>query len=256
MPFPGRYVLPNLVTCASLSVGLLSIGEAIAGRLGSSAWFILLCVLLDKADGTVARLFNASSKFGTELDSLSDVVTFGVAPAVLMLTAVLGPSAPTLPVSATLLKTLAYAGGLAFPVGAALRLAKFNVMTGEYGKEFFFGIPTTHSGALVATLFLTGEKYGVPWQHRLAMPILMLVLALLMVSRLPLPKLVKRRSLAINVVMGVNITAVYLCGLTRLFPEYLLGLATCYYLFGTGWALTQGVKAPRMQLSGDPPPPE
>ena len=76
-----RYVIPNAVTSASLVVGLLVMVAAMDGRFEAAGWLMVMCVLLDKLDGTTARLLGATSKFGVQLDSLADLVVFGVAPA-------------------------------------------------------------------------------------------------------------------------------------------------------------------------------
>jgi CDP-diacylglycerol--serine O-phosphatidyltransferase len=252
-----RYVLPNLVTCASISAGMLSIAEAVNASFESAAWFALLCVLLDKLDGTVARMLGASSRFGIEMDSLSDLIGFGVAPSVLILAFLSGQSAATpLAAAQPLYRAAVYLACILYVVAAALRLAKFNILTEVYGGHFFFGIPTTVCGALLMTYFLTTRKYGAPaWALEL-MPAFMLVLALLMVSRIPLPKVGKRRTLFMNIFTLVNVALVYIFGLLRIFPEYLLGVAVVYLLVGTAWAMSKRVRppAPTPQEAAAPPP--
>jgi len=154
-----RYALPNAVTCISIVAAVLSIAESMAARFESAAWLVLLCVLLDKADGTVARALKASSRFGIEMDSLSDLCSFGVAPAVLTIAYLTGPASPSLVANVLWFRIAVYAGSCLFVIAAALRLAKFNVLTDVYGKEFFFGIPTTFCGGAVGSYFLTAQKY-------------------------------------------------------------------------------------------------
>jgi CDP-diacylglycerol--serine O-phosphatidyltransferase len=247
-----RYALPNVVTCISLTAALLAINEAIAARFDSAAWFILLCVLLDKLDGTVARALGASSRFGIELDSLSDLCGFGVAPAVLMLAYLVGRNAATPLAPELWYRIAAYAGCLLYVIGAALRLAKFNVLTDIYGKEFFFGIPTTLCGALTATWFLTARKHGLPAIALEIIPAVMLVLALAMVSRIPLPKVRKRKTLTMNVVQITNVVLVYTFAPLRLFPAYLFAVSVLYVSAGTAWALAKGIKPPPIGPDGQP----
>jgi CDP-diacylglycerol--serine O-phosphatidyltransferase len=239
-----RYVLPNLVTCISIGVGLLAISRATAGDYDDACWWCLLCVLLDKADGTVARLLKASSDFGVQLDSLSDLITFGVAPSAIVLAAFVGKH-PVVDLSVIpSYRALVYVGAFLFAICSALRLAKFNVLTDRYGKAYFFGLPTTLTGALVCAYYLTARKYGLPWQVLAALPSLMIILALLMVSRVPLPKLVVRSRLSLNLFQFANVFFVYFFGLLRMFPEYLLAVGFCYATIGMLVGVLQGAKPP------------
>lgn len=247
-----RYALPNAVTCISIVAALLSIAESVAGRFDSAAWFVLLCVLLDKADGTVARLLKASSRFGIEMDSLSDLCSFGVAPAVLSIAYLVGPNAQT-PLATELWYRIAvYSGSALFVIAAALRLAKFNVLTDVYGKEFFFGIPTTFCGGAAGAYFLTAQKYFLPPIALEVFPAILTVLAVAMVSRIPLPKIHKRKTLAMNVVQVTNLICVYICGILRIFPEYLLVIALVYLITGTVWAAAKGIRPPALDVHGQP----
>ena len=248
-----RYVAPNAVTCVGIGVGLASMFLAMSGATAPAAWMIIVAVLLDKVDGTVARLLGASSRFGEQMDSFSDLVTFGVAPAVLLLAATQGGAEGPLPPAAgtALYRFLAYAAATLYVVAAALRLARFNLTTGAYGPDFFFGLPTTVVGALLATAYLMLWKYPAPALQLYAMPIAYVVLALLMVSRLPLPKLRLRRSRAVNLFQLVNIVLVYFHGLTWYlfpehlwFPEYMLGITLLYVFTGTIWAFRSGIRPP------------
>jgi CDP-diacylglycerol--serine O-phosphatidyltransferase len=240
-----RYVPPNLVTCVNLLGALISISESIAGNHISAAWFLVLCALLDKADGFLARLFNASSRFGVELDSLADLIAFGVAPAVLCLSYLVGRgSGANLPASAAF-RYFVYIGSFLYVVAAALRLAKFNVRTEEFGTRHFFGIPTTLCGGLVGTYFLTVQKHSLSEEFIIALPGLLLVLGVLMVSRIPLPKVGLGRSLPFKVFALVNSIGVYICGISRQLPEYLFVAALGYLLIGSSASMIRGVKQPR-----------
>jgi len=250
-----RYVLPSVVTCVSITMALLAITEAVVGRFESSAWFILLSVCLDKADGTVARLLRASSRFGVQMDSLSDLIAFGVAPAVLVLAALTGHASltPLAPVPAY--RALVYVGTFLYVIATALRLAKFNVLTDVYGKEFFFGIPTTLCGGFTAAYLLTVRTYGLPLRFIEVVPGLLVVLALLMVSRIPLPKVNKRKTRAMNVFQIVNVAFAYVCILLRILPGYLLAACLLYLVGGTAWALAKGIKPPRPERATAGPAP-
>lgn len=247
-----RYLPPNLLTCVSLSLGLMAITEATAHRFDASAWFVLLCVLLDKADGTAARLLKASSRFGVELDSLADLIAFGVAPCILVFTIV--HTQPNVP--PPMLK-FTYVGCFAFAIAAALRLAKFNIVTEEYGPKYFFGWPTTLCGGFVACYFLTlrrlEQDYGVvlPSQWLSAMPIVMSGLALMMVSRIPLPKVRRIPNKAGTLFQMALISSVYVFGFLRIYPEYLLLVCVAYMVIGTLYAVVKGVRPPQLGGDGD-----
>ena len=248
MGISWRFVPPNLVTCISLTAGLLGISEAVVGRFESSAWWIVLCMLLDKADGTVARLLKASSRFGLELDSLADLICFCVAPAVLVLSVLVGPGRqPGLEETAAF-RSAVYAGCFLYVICGALRLAKFNVVTegyGTQGKDYFFGFPTTPLGAFIATYYLSAVKYELPRLVLQLMPGLLFLFALLMVSRIPMPKLKVRKSLLSNILVLPHIPFFYTFGFLRIFPEYIFVFGLGYLTVGSIWGLTHGVKPPR-----------
>lgn len=225
---------------------------------------ILLSVLLDKLDGTAARLLKGSSRFGLQMDSLTDMIVFGVAPAVLVLAGLTGEK-PALAASLVWwpgLRYAAYIGTFWYVIAAALRLAKFNVVSDDppagpsqggdqpepvaVGRAYFFGIPTTLCGAFVASFFLVATRY--PWlrPYLQVLPAAMFVLGFMMVSRVPLPKLKAARTIPGNIWVFGNVAAVYTCGLARLCPEYLLVVAVGYMVVGALVAMARGVKAPAL----------
>ena len=140
---PLNRIAPNLVTLFALSSGVTSIRFAMEGKFEFAVFSILLASLFDALDGRVARLLRGTSDFGAELDSLSDVVCFGVAPGLLMYFWALGTTSP-----------VGWIFALLVPICCALRLARFNVMLDEapqpsYWKHFFVGLPAP-GGAYVA----------------------------------------------------------------------------------------------------------
>ena len=254
MSIPWRFIPPNVVTCVSIVMGLLSVSHSVGGDFRAASWFIIWCMLLDKADGTVARLLKGTSRFGLELDSLADLVGFGVAPCVLVLSIFSTPESMAAAglEGSTLFHWGVYAGSFLFVITSALRLAKYNVVTESYGKDFFFGLPTTSSGAVLATYFLTVVKYELPRELIMAMPVLMLVLALMMVSRLPIPKLGVSKHLVLNIFICTNAVLFYFFGILWWFPEYLLGMGLIYLIAGSGWALLKGVHPPPLSSEASP----
>lgn len=251
-----RYVIPNAVTALSLVFGLVTLAVASEGEFELAAWFTIWSVLLDKLDGTLARLLGASSKFGAQLDSLADNVVFGVAPAgtILLLmrarpelfTGWLGDQA--------LSQTSMYImyGMLAlFVVCASLRLAKFNVLDEQGGPPVFFGTPSTFAGGVLALLLLVALEHQLDWLLG-TLPVFAFVLALLMVSNLVIPKLGHELGRAFKIFTATNLALCYLFGFMRVFPEYLLTVSLLF----TGAGMVYGAIYRKQLLSGDTPSPE
>jgi CDP-diacylglycerol--serine O-phosphatidyltransferase len=226
-----RYVIPNAVTSMSLVLGLFVLLAASEGRFTDAGWLMVWCVLLDKLDGTSARLLGATSKFGVQLDSLADLVVFGVAPAGTIM--LLARAEPELFVLYGSLGLIPAAMAL-FVVCSALRLAKFNVLSETGGPGVFFGMPTTLAGGLLALLILIGLQYELDGLIG-ALPIIAACFALLMVSNLPLPKMGHDAGMPMKVFQIVSVALSYVFGFMRIFPEYLLGISLFYALAGFGW---------------------
>src|SRR5881296_141123 len=137
----GIYILPNLFTLAALFGGFYAVVMAMNGQFEQSAYGIFWAMVLDSLDGRVARMTNSQSAFGEQMDSLSDMVSFGAAPALI--------------VYIWALKDLGKAGWIpafVYISGAALRLARFNVNIGVVDKRFFQGLPSPAAAALVIGL--------------------------------------------------------------------------------------------------------
>jgi CDP-diacylglycerol--serine O-phosphatidyltransferase len=166
------YLLPSLFTLANLFCGYACIVYAMRREFEIAAIFIGVAMVLDTLDGFIARLTNSSTAFGLEFDSLADVVSFGLAPAILAFSWGLWP-----------LKRLGWAAGFLFVTAAAMRLARFNIQTTAIAdKRYFVGMPSpAAAGVTAATVFL--YPYGL-YDYREALPALAMVLlpALLMVS--------------------------------------------------------------------------
>lgn len=135
----GIYLLPNLLTTGALFAGFFAIVQAMNGRFEQAAIAILVAMILDGLDGRVARLTNTQSAFGAEYDSLSDMVSFGVAPALVMYSFALKD-----------LGKLGWIAAFVYCAAAALRLARFNTMLAVQDKRWFMGLPSPAAAALVA----------------------------------------------------------------------------------------------------------
>ncbi len=228
-----RYTVPNSFTALSLLLGVGSIVTTQLGDLELAAWIIVWCGLLDVMDGVSARLLKATSSFGAEFDSMADLVSFGVAPAVLVLNAgmQIGGIEYESPQFWVLLLAIAI-----FTLAGAMRLARFNLTAEEVTDGWFAGVPITATGGgLVSSLILVlihhNDVASVLPLH-LYFPVLMFVLAMLMVSRIRFPKAKRRASNFINVFQALAIAGIYYCGITRTYPEYLLGMGLFLMIAG------------------------
>lgn len=148
----GIYLLPNLFTSAALFGGFFAIVQAMNGRFDWAAIAIFVSMVLDGLDGRVARMTNTQSAFGAEYDSLSDMVSFGVAPALILYVWALKP-----------LGKLGWLAAFVYCACAALRLARFNTkLSGsDQDKRFFQGLPSPAAAALLAGFVWVSYEYGV-----------------------------------------------------------------------------------------------
>lgn len=228
-----RYTVPNSFTALSLLLGVASIVTTQLGDLELAGWIIVWCGLLDVMDGVSARLLKATSNFGAEFDSMADLVAFGVAPAVLMLNAGLQLGGIEYDSGQFWVLTVAVA---VFVLAGAMRLARFNLISDQPSTGWFAGVPITAAGGgLVAPIVLVLIHYPditASLPLHLYMPVVMFVFALLMISRLRFPKAKVRKSKLFNAFQVVSIAFVYYCGITRSWPEFLLGIGIILLISG------------------------
>ena len=228
-----RYTIPNSFTALSLLLGISSIITTQLGDLELAAWIIVWCGLLDVLDGLSARLLKATSDFGAEFDSMADLVSFGVAPAVLVLNA--GMQIGGVELGSEQFWVLLVAVGV-FALAGAMRLARFNLYSDKPHGGWFAGIPITAAGggmvSSVVLVLIHHPDIAASLPLRLYFPVFMFVLALLMISRLRFPKAVMRDNMAMNIFQGTLILGIYYCGITRSYPEYLLGVGTFILISG------------------------
>ena len=145
----GIYLLPNLLTLGALFGGFYAIIAGMSGNFGNAGWAILIAAVFDGLDGRIARLTKTESAFGAQFDSLSDMVSFGVAPSLIMFSWAFGP-----------LGNVGWAASFIFMSCAALRLARFNVQLGTVDKRFFVGLQSPMAAGLVTSVPWVGYKYG------------------------------------------------------------------------------------------------
>lgn len=168
----GIYLLPNLFTTAALFAGFYAIVAAMNDRFEAAAVAIFIAMILDGLDGRVARLTNTQSEFGAEYDSLSDMVSFGLAPALIIYEWSLSG-----------MGKIGWLAAFIYTAGAALRLARFNTQVGIADKRYFQGLASPSAAAIVAGLVWVGVDYGINGtEMRVLSVILTLGCGLLMVS--------------------------------------------------------------------------
>ena len=181
--------LANAATLGNLFCGFLAILFAINGRYVFAAWIIIIAVGLDIIDGQLARRYKATSGLGKELDSLSDLVSFGVAPSVLLYMIngqVLGMV--LIPLSIYL-----FCG--------AFRLARFNISSGGQGADFFGGLPITAAGGTIASTSLVLQKANLNFNSYLFL-ILAVILAFLMITKIKYPAFKGKEILKLKYLIG------------------------------------------------------
>ena len=176
-----RMILPNAITLIGVCIGLSSIKFAIDGKFAIAIIAIMFAGLMDALDGRIARLIKGTSKMGKELDSLGDVISFGVAPALIMYFWNL-----------QYLDKLGWFVCLIYVVCVALRLARFNVNTEEeisWKDNFFEGLPSPAGGILVLMPLIISfsglEKFLFKINYDLLVPTLFIIISILLISTIP-----------------------------------------------------------------------
>ncbi|HSP23848.1 MAG TPA: phosphatidylcholine/phosphatidylserine synthase, partial [Saliniramus sp.] len=225
-PVPFRVLAPNLITLLALCLGLTAIRLAYEERLELAIYAILVAAVLDGIDGRVARLLKGATRFGAELDSLSDFVNFGVAPALVLYSFSLHE-----------MGGMGWIVALVFAIASCLRLARFNAMLEdphrpEWQKNFFVGVPAP-AGAIAALLPISLHFVGVPIVDAAApvVAVFLLAIAFLMVSTVPTysGKKVGAR-VPRSWVLPLFVISVAVAGLLLTFTFEMLALTTLAYL--------------------------
>ena len=231
----GIIIIPSAFTLGNLFFGVYAMVAASRGDFQWAAWFIVFAAVLDMLDGRIARFTATGSRFGAELDSLVDAISFGVAPAVLSYHLFFADDA------------WSWVVAFIYVTAVVVRLARFNVEQGGEAKSHFHGLPSPTAGMIVATVYpfftaphveaLTG---GLPSTQ--TMGIILIFLALLMLSHVPYP-LVPRISFRSPgaaagslALMGCAVAAITV-------PEYFLfPVQSLYTLLGVGRAVGMGLR--------------
>ena len=170
----GIYLLPNLLTTAALFAGFYGIVAGMGGRFEAAAVAIYVAMVLDGIDGRIARITNTQSAFGAEYDSLSDMVSFGLAPALILYAW-----------SLVWIGKLGWLAAFVFAATAALRLARFNTQVASTDKRYFQGLPSPAAAALLMGLVWISDDHGIRGQDAVPMALAAALGAgLLMVSKI------------------------------------------------------------------------
>jgi len=219
----ARVILPNMLTLIGVCIGLTSIRFALDGRFEFAIIAIMFAALIDGLDGRIARLIKATSKVGKELDSLTDMISFGVAPAFIMYF--------------WKLNTLGRFGWLLcliYVICVALRLARFNVNTDQppsWRDNFFEGVPSPAGGILVLTplIFNMTSFDFIKINYEIVVPVFFIITSLLLISKFPsysFKKIVIQRKTTIFLLFGI----VLFFGLLLVYPFNVIFISAMIYL--------------------------
>jgi CDP-diacylglycerol--serine O-phosphatidyltransferase len=218
--------IPNMFTLGNLFCGFLSVGFAANAQYSNAAILILIGMMLDSMDGRLARMLKADSNLGKELDSLADVVTFGVAPSFLVYYTYFYQFE---------LLGLAIAG--LFPLFGAYRLARFNVSPPNSSGKYFTGVPITAAGGIMALLTLFGG-----YIPQIVTTVIFTALCFLMVSRIKIPSFkevpLPKYGTIVTVFLGCLLFIIYQ-GTYKQYP-YLIYIAIPLYIAYLAYRFVKG----------------
>ena len=219
----ARIILPNMLTLIGVCIGLTSIRFALDGKFEFAIIAIIFAALIDGLDGRIARLIKGTSKVGKELDSLTDMISFGVAPAFIMYF--------------WKLNTLGRFGWLVcliYVICVALRLARFNVNSNQepsWRDNFFEGVPSPAGGILVLTpLIVSVSNFDyITLNYNIIVPTFFIVTSLLLISKFPsysFKKIIIQRKTTIFLLFGI----VLFFGLLLIYPFNVIAISSIIYL--------------------------
>lgn len=176
----GIYLLPNLFTTGAMFAGFYAIVASIGGDFSSAAIAVFVAALLDGMDGRVARLTGTQTEFGVQYDSLSDLISFGLAPSLVMYTW----SLSTLKEYGPTWGKIGWAAAFIYAACAALRLARFNTQVGVIDKRYFQGLASPAAAAVCMSFVWSMDKFGIIGEEVcFVTPVIAVIVGLLMVSR-------------------------------------------------------------------------
>lgn len=223
----GIYLLPNLFTTAGLFAGFYAIVAAMKGIFDLAAIAIFVAMIMDGLDGRVARLTNTQTAFGAEYDSLSDMVAFGVAPALVVYSW-----------SLTNMGKLGWLAAFIFVAAGALRLARFNTQVGTADKRYFQGLPIPAGAGVLASMVWLGNQYAIPGVSiSFLVAILTVLVAVLMVSNVRYHSFKQVNFKERIPFVGILIVVLIFVGISIDPPKVLFLVFFCYALSGPVFTL-------------------
>ena len=222
---PLRLMVPNLITVLAICAGLTGIRYAIEFRYELAVQMVLIAAFLDGIDGRIARMMKATSKFGAQMDSLADIINFGVAPAMVLYIFVLDQA-----------RSLGWIAALIYTIAAGLRLARFNVMTDNdvkapWQSSYFVGVPAP-AGAFLVLLPVYVSFLGVAPNNTMALfsAAYTLLIAALLISRVPVWSGKSGSRVPRNYMMPIILGVVLLVATLSVYPWQTLSAAVVAYL--------------------------
>lgn len=231
------YVLPNLFTTLNMFFGYFAIVYAINGRFTWAAYAIVAAALFDLLDGRVARLTNAVSKFGAEYDSLSDLISFGLAPGLLLFLWSLEPFG-----------RLGWLASFFYVACGALRLARFNVSVGVIEKGYFQGLPIPMAAGIVASSVLAFHDLELDATRSWGLLAMTFLLGLVMVSQFRYRSF-KDIDLRRRLPFTYLVAAVFILAMVALRPEVMLFvLFLTYAILGAIFGILRLGRPPRASV--------
>jgi CDP-diacylglycerol--serine O-phosphatidyltransferase len=199
----GIYVLPNIFTSLNIFCGYYAVIAAIDDKFVAASVAIIIGVMFDILDGKIARATNTTSKFGTEYDSLADLISFGLAPGLMIYLWALKP-----------LGRIGWLAAFLFMACGALRLARFNSQVGTVSSDHFVGLPIPAAAGMSATAVLFFSKFGLSGKvHPIFILILLYILSFLMVSTIRYNSFKKPelfRKMNFNVLVAVILILIFI----------------------------------------------
>lgn len=246
---PGVRLLPNAITVLALCAGLSSVQFALLGQYQLSIVLVVVSAVLDSLDGRIARLLDATSKMGAELDSLSDAISFGVAPALVLV------------VWQSEGDRFGWIAALVFAVCMVLRLARFNTLLDDtdkppYAGEFFVGVPAPAGGLLGMLPIIITEQFGRGWWSEPVVVWIWIVgVAALLISRIPTLSL-KSIRVPVQAVAPLLVGVGLLAAAVIQFRLVVLGIGLLAYLAHIPYAVYRHDWLARHPEAWDVPPKE
>ena len=246
LPRPSMIMLPNGFTLANLFFGVFAIVTALRGDHALAVWFIIIGAVCDAIDGRVARATHTGSRFGEELDSLVDAISFGFAPAFMMFLAVLRRDG------------LDWVFVFLFAACAVMRLARFNVEQAGRKKTYYRGLPSPVAGGVLATYYWFSQTAlynqtvisDLPWHTMVRF--LMAGLAFLMISNVPYPVIPTFNLKTLRGALGLIVLIGLVFGMIFLPKDFFFPVGMLYVTYGVVAAVLRGLLDRPPHLAGEP----